>query len=183
MAKAYLIRKGYQEEFDRINLFARELGYSLDTNKLFIGDGEDNVHIPNEQFVANMVLVGVAKYGPVSGTTTELDSKHGNGTFAYDTDTQRVLYKSSAGAVSILARTSELPLGDATTIKLAVENIDAGDSNRVTLTDFNRPYRMLMLNGVMCTSHATDPHQYVYDATAKTVTIKECADGDIISYF
>ena len=183
MAKAYLIRKGYQEEFDRIDLFARELGFTLDTNRLLIGDGEQNLHIPNEQFVANMILTGVAGYKPATGTTTELDSQHQNETIAYDTDTQRLIYKNSTGAKSILARTSELPLADPTAIIVAAENIDVGDQNSVSLTAFTRPSRMIFLNGVLCTKNANDPHNYFYDSATTTMKITECVAGDIISYF
>ena len=183
MAKAYLIRKGYQEEFDRINLYARELGFALDTSRLLIGDGEENIHIPNEQFVASMITAKVLAYKPKSGTTVELDSAHVPGTFAYDTEMKRVIYKSASGAKSILARTSELPMSDATAITVATVNIDIAAQNGVLLTSFNRPLRMIFLNGKLCTNLASDPHQYIFNETEKTVLITECVAGDIISYF
>lgn len=182
MAKAYLIRKGYQEEFDRINLFARELGFTLDTNRLLIGDGESNIHIPNEPLVASMILSGVAKYAPTSGITADLETLHAAGTFAYDTDTQRVIYKSKAGLVSILARTTEAMLADPVSIVITAENIDAADSNSVTLTDFSRPTRTVFLNGILCTQRAEDAHRYSFVSETKVLKIMGCVAGDIISY-
>ena len=182
MAKAYLLRRGFQEEFDRIDLYARELGFTDDTNRLLVGDGEKNIHIPNEQFVASMVATGVLGYKPKTGTTAELDLEQANGTFAYNTDTQRVVYRSPTGVKSILARASELNLNDPLAFVVAAANIDAGNSNSVLLSDFTRPTRTLFLNGKLCTQLSSDPHAYTYDAVAKTVSIKECVEGDIISY-
>ena len=183
MAKAFLLRWGYQNDFDSIKLQTRELGFAVDTEKIYIGTDDSNVHLPNEGFVSTMITTGVALYKPTSGTTLELATTHLAGTIGYDTDEKRLKFKSLTGTIISLAKTTEIPVGDATSVVVAIENIDAGDNNSVLLTGYVRPVRLVFLNGILCTNNVADPHQYIVSEVNSTIKIKECAVNDIIAYF
>jgi len=183
MAKAFLLRWGYQNDFDAIKLQTREMGFAVDTTKLYIGTDDANLHIPNEGFVASMITAGVAKYKPVAGTTLELQSSQLPGATAYNTDEKRLQHKTASGTIINVANLSDLPRSEAYSVSVAIENIDAANANSVTLTGYTSPIKMVFLSGNLCTNNAVDPHQYTVDDVAGTLTIKECVPGDIIAYF
>ena len=183
MAKAFLLRWGYQNDFDAIKLQTRELGYAVDSVKLFIGTDDANVHIPNEAFVSTMITNGVAKYKPVAGTALSLQASHLPGALAYSTDDKRIQYKTASGTSINVANLSDLPVGDAMSVIVSIENIATESFNSVTLNGFTSPIRMVFLNGSLCTNNPVDTHQYTVDSVAGTLTVKECTAGDIIAYF
>ncbi len=183
MAKAFLLRWGYQNDFDSIKLQTRELGFSIDSEKLYIGTDDANIHIPNEAFTKALAISEVLKYKPTIGTTLELLTTQVASSLAFNSEEKRIQYKNSSGAVIKIVNMTDLPSGDAVSVVVASENIDAGDNNSVTLSDYTRPIRMIFLNGILCTNNANDAHMYTLDNINSTITIKECVAGDIIAYF
>lgn len=183
MAKAFLTRWGYQNDFDSIKLQTRELGFAIDVEKLYIGTDDSNIHIPNEGFIAEMIKTGILTYKPVVGTILELQSAQLAGALAYNVDDKKVQYKTASGTTIKLASTSDLPSGEATSVVVAQENIDVGNSNSVALSGYTRPIKLVFLNGSLCTNNDNDAHKYTIDAVNSTLTVKECVAGDIIAYF
>jgi len=183
MAKAFLIRWGYEQDFKDIKLQTREPGFAIDTEKFFIGTGDKNIHIPNEDFVSAMIKDGVLKYTPITGTSQELSSIQENGTIAFNTDTKRLQYKTMSGNIIQQVLPTDIPSYTPTSVVVSAENIDVSDNNSVTLAGITKPLKMFFLNGVLCTTNQNDPHMITIDNSANTVKIKECAENDIISYF
>lgn len=183
MAKAFLIRWGYQNDFDSIKLQTRELGFAVDAEKLYIGSDDSNIHIPNEAYVERMIDSGVLAYKPVTGTTLELQSAQPVGSLSFNSDDKKIQYKMASGTIIKLANVIDLPSGEATSVTVSLENIDVGNFNSVTLSSYTRPIKLVFLNGSLCTNNPDDPHRYVIDPVNSTITIKECAEGDIIAYF
>lgn len=183
MAKAFLIRWGYEQDFSDIKLQTREPGFAIDTEKFFIGTGDKNIHIPNEEFVASMIADGVIGYKPLFGTTQELSNSQENGAIAYNTEVKRIQYKTSAGTVIQHATVNDIPSYTPTSVTVAQANIDTNDSNSVTLSGMTRPLKMVFLNGSLCTLNPNDPHRLQIDNVSATVKIYNCVEGDIIAYF
>ena len=183
MAKGFLVRWGSEADFRAVKLALREIGFAVDTEKMFIGGAEDYYHIPNEIFVRNMITDGVAKYKPVAGETAELVAAHKKGAFAFNTTLQRILYKKEDESVLKVVTDQDMPIKTASTVVVAAANIDANDNNSVSISGYNRPIELIFLNGVLCTTNASDPHQYVVDPATHILKIKECAENDIIAYF
>lgn len=183
MAKAFLIRWGYDQDFKDIKLQTREPGFAIDTEKFLIGTGDKNIHIPNEDFVKAMITDGVLKYTPITGTTAELASNQLPKTVAYNTDTRKMQYKTVSGTIVANATTTDIPTNTPTSVTVAQENIDSSDANSVSLSGMTRPLRMVYLNGLLCTLNPDDPHRLTVDNTTGTIKINECVAGDIIAYF
>ena len=183
MAKAFLIRWGYQNDFDSIKLQTREIGFTVDTAKVYVGSDDSNIHIPNEAYVKSMIDSGVLTYKPVTGTTLELQAAQIVGALAFNNDDKKIQYKMASGTIIKLANATDLPSGEATSVTVALANIDAGNFNSVTLSSYTRPIKLVFLNGSLCTNNPDDPHRYTIDSVNSTITIKECAEGDIIAYF
>lgn len=183
MAKAFLIRWGYEQDFKDIKLQTREPGFAIDTEKFFIGTGDKNIHIPSEDFVSAMIADGVLKYKPLTGTTRELASIQENGTIAFNTESKRLQYKTMNGSVIPQVLPTDIPSYTPTSVVVAQENIDTNDNNSVTLSGMTRPLKMVFLNGKLCSTNTNDPHVITIDAQMGTVKIRDCAKDDIISYF
>lgn len=183
MAKAFLIRWGYDQDFKDVKLQTREPGFAIDSEKFYIGTGDKNIHIPSEDFIGSMIIDGVIKYAPVSGTALELNTLQKNKTLAYNTDTKRLQYKTNSGTIVQNASLKEVPTALPTSFVVQASNIDIMDSNSVTLAGITRPLKMVFLNGALCTLEATDPHRLSANTTEGTIKINGCADGDIIAYF
>jgi len=183
MAKAFLIRWGYDQDFKDIKLQTREPGFAVDSEKLYIGAGDKNIHIPNEDFIKAMIDDGILTYTPITGSTGALSTEQKNGRIAYNTDTKKLQYKTSAGVIIQNATTVDIPTYTPTSVVVSDDNIDANDSNSVTLTGVNRPLKMVFLNGSLCTLNASDLHRLSVDSVSGTIKIKECSNGDIIAYF
>ncbi len=183
MAKAFLIRWGSQNDFEAIKLQTRELGYAIDTIRLYIGSEDGNIHIPNESFIMSKIAEEVPKYKVAAGTTVELNTVQLNGAFGFNTDIEKITYKTSSGGIKTMAYSSDLPTKTGYTVVVAVENIDAGDNNSVTLTDYERPIELIFLNGKLCTTHANDSNKYLIDSELKTLKIDGCEENDLITYF
>ena len=183
MAKAFLIRWGTQNDFDSVKLQVRELGFTIDNERLWIGGNDENIHIPNEQFLKSYVAGEVPKYQPVTGTTAELATLQAPGAIAYNSEESRLSYKTKSGQKINLASTVDLPSRSPISVKVALENIDANDNNSVTITGYNRPIELIFVNGRLCTKEPTDPNTYSVDKASQTLKVYGCAENDIISYF
>ena len=183
MAKAFLIRWGFEQDFGDIKLQAREPGFAVDSEKLYIGTGDKNVHFPNEDFVSAMISDGVIKYKPMSGTTLELATNQISKTIAYNTDTKRLQYKTASGTIVQNAAAREIPTALPTSVVVQSANIDIHDGNSVTLAGITRPLKMVFLNGRLCSLETSDIHELTVDAASGTIKVKECVAGDIIAYF
>ncbi len=183
MAKAFLIRWGTQNDFDSIKLQVRELGFTIDNERLYIGGNDDNIHIPNEMFMKTYVASEVPKYKPLTGSTAELISAHLPGALAYDIDDKRIIYKTPSGVKINMASTSDLPLQTPFSVKVLLDNIDSVDGNSVTISGYNRPIEMIFLNGSLCTTNQEDTRRYEVDRTAQTLKVYGCSENDIIAYF
>ena len=183
MAKAFLIRWGYDQDFKDIKLQSREPGFAVDAEKLYIGTGDKNIHIPNEDFIKIMIDDGVLKYTPKTGTTLVLNTEQENGTIAYNTDNKRFQYKTSTGTIVQAASTNDIPSQTPTSVTVAASNIDIADFNSVTLSGMTRPLKMVFLNGALCSLSIDDTHKLTVNALNGTIKVRECVEGDIISYF
>ena len=183
MAKAFLLRWGTQNDFDEIKLHVRELGFTIDNERLWLGGNDENIHIPNEQFLKSYVAGEVPKYQPVTGTTTELQTLQAPGALGYNTEENRLSYKTKAGQKIDIVSTSDLPLKSPISVVVAIENIDTNDDNSVLITGYNRPIELIFLNGKLCTKESTDSNRYEVDDTANTLKVYGCSENDIISYF
>ncbi len=183
MAKAFLIRWGYEQDFSNIKLQAREPGFAVDTEKVFIGTGDKNIHIPNEDFVSAMIADGVLKYKPLVGSTAELSVNQGNGTIAFNSETGRLQYKTLSGGIVSQVLKTEIPSPSPISVTVTAANIDIADNNSVTLSGMTKPLKMVFLNGILCSLSQNDTHRMTVDPIAGTIKINECAEGDIITYY
>lgn len=183
MAKAFLVRWGTQNDFDAIKLQIREIGFTIDNERLWVGGNDENLHIPNENFVKNMILTEVPKYKPLTGTSVELLTTHSPGALAFNKDGKHLVYKTPTGQNLTLVDTSMMPSNTATSVKVALENIDTADNNSVTINGYDRQIEMVFLNGVLCTIHPDDTRRYEVNRTDKTLKVYGCSENDIISYF
>ena len=61
MASAFLLRDGSRIDFESINLRTRELGYQKDDEYLFLGTPHGNKHIPDRDYVDNMINVAIGR--------------------------------------------------------------------------------------------------------------------------
>ncbi len=183
MAKAFLVRWGTQNDFDSIKLQIREIGFTIDNEKMYIGGNDANIHIPNESFIGTMISEAVPKYKPMVGTGLELVTTHLPGAIAFNSETSILIYKTAGGSSISLARSIDLPAKTVYSVKVAAENIDAGDNNSVLLTNYERPIELIFLNGVLCTPEDYDAHKYTVNIELKTLKINGCVADDTISYF
>ena len=184
MAKAFLVRWGRQIDFDSIKLSSRELGLAVDTVKLLIGTEDGNLHIPNEDFVKDMISSSLESRSLLYGTTIELQTKQLPGILAYDSDKKKIIYSTPDGSGVInVANEASLPLSRAISVKIEAANIDVNDSNSVTLAGYTRPVEMVFLNGMLCTTNASDLRRYAVDRVAHTLKVYGCAENDIVAYF
>jgi hypothetical protein len=183
MAKEFKIRWGYEEDFKNIKLAPREPGLAIDSNKFYMGTEAGNMHIPSEQYTDGMIDAKLASYKIPAKTTTELADEKYTGVLAYNSTIGRVQYKTSSGDILKLAASRDLPLKMPITVQVAQENIEENDNNSVTITGFERPIVMVFLNGVLCTTHASDQHKLTYDEENKAIKIDNCVAGDLITYY
>jgi hypothetical protein len=183
MAKAFLIRWGTQNDFDSIKLQLRELGFSVDNERLYIGGNDENIHIPNESYLRAYVDSAASRYKPVYGPAADLIAAQENGMIAYSTDEKRISYKTPTGVKINIASTADLPLQTPFSVKVLAENIETADNNSVTLAGYNRPIEMIFLNGVLCTTNEDDTNRYEVDRLAQTLKVYGCSENDIIAYF
>jgi hypothetical protein len=183
MAKAFLIRWGTQNDFDAIKLLLRELGFAVDSEKLYIGGEDENIHIPKESYVRDLILGYLPKYAIPYGDSLALDSSQVLSGLGYNTVTEKLSYRRPVGSPVNIVIDKDMPAQTSTTFKVLLENIDTGDSNSVTLTGYNRPIEMIFRNGILCTTHADDEHRYVVDRDLDTLKIYNCLENDIIAYF
>ena len=183
MAKEFKIRWGYEKDFEVIKLAPRELGCAIDTNKLFLGTTDGNIHIPNEKYTNSMIKTALDLFTIASGTATELSGESFKEKLAYNTTIKRIQYQDRDGAVHRLLFPEDLMLSRPISVQLTEENIDLEDNNSVIINGFDRPFIMVYVNGVLATDHASDPHQLTIDTENKTLKIIGCAAGDIISYY
>ncbi len=183
MAKAFLIRWGSQSDFDSIKLQTRELGYAIDTIRLFIGSEDANIHIPNEEYMRATILSEVPKYKITRGTDLELTTSQLPGALGYSIDNSKLSYKTTTGTVKPLAFSADIPAKTGLTVTVEASNIEILDNNSVTLTNYDRPIELIYLNGKLCTTSANDINRYMVDSGLKTLKINGCAEGDLITYF
>lgn len=183
MAKAFLLRFGSENDFKSIKLQTRELGFAIDSEKLYVGGEDKNIHIPSEDFVKNIVEYAISNRTNIEGSTQELQEKQKIGSVAYNSDTKRMQFVTKKGTKIEMASKKDLLLTESSNFTVTDENIDSDDENSVTLGSFYRPYVMVFLNGILVTNNSDDNHQYTYDNSAGTLKIKQCAAGDIIAYF
>jgi len=183
MAKAFLIRFGTENDFKAIKLQTRELGMALDTERLYLGGEDKNIHIPSEDFIKTSIKDAVNNRKILEGNTVDLQNSQIPGSIAFNTELNRPQYLTQSGKKTLIAVTSDLGKKEASTIVVQDGDVDTDDSNSVSLGDFIRPQIMVFLNGVLVTNNSGDPHQYSYDAENKILKIKECSSGDIIAFF
>lgn len=181
MAQALLLRTEADEIFQSKRLEFREPGFSRDLEKFYMGGLTENIHIPSEKFVGDMIKAALAENGPKFATTAILEETHVAGTFAFNTDTNRLLLKVGDAPVAIALK-AEIPGTDQIAIKVAAANIDISDGS-VLLENFNRPVRMIFVDGILCSSEGTATKRYTYDSVAKKAFVFGCIDGSVISYF
>ena len=181
MAKAFLLRYGTENDFKSIKLQTRELGVAIDSEKLYLGLEDRNVHVPHEDLVAELISRSLSNYTHPTGTTAELTATQKTGTIAFDTELKRLRYKSQEGAISLVTPI-DLPAKDPVSFVVESANIDTDDNNSVSLTGFTRPTRTVFLNGNLCTTQPTDAHRYSFDAETKVLKIYGCQEDDIIAY-
>ena len=183
MAKAFLVRFGTEDDFKAIKLQTREIGMALDTEKLYLGGEDRNIHIVSEEYAQTMIKKAVKGRKTAEGTTSELQNIQTPGSFAFNNELNRPQYLTESGKKISISVTSDLGKKDASTVVVQDGDIDTDDSNSVSLGDFIRPQKIIFLNGLLVTNNSSDPHQYTYDEANKILKIKECAAGDIIAFF
>jgi len=181
MSKAFLLKTQTDAIFKDKRLEFREPGFSKDLEKLYIGGLTDNIHIPNELFVRNMIKNSLSTHGPKFGTSATLEEGHIDGTFAFNTDTNKLLLKINGNPVAIPTR-GELAASEQTTVTVESENIDDTDGH-VRLENFNRATKMIYVDGILCIKGANGSKRYEFDPSTKLLKVYGCSDGSIISYF
>lgn len=183
MAKAFLVRWGTQNDFDSIKLQIRELGFTIDNERLYVGGNDKNIHIPSEEYVSSMISEKLEEETLLSGTTIELQTKQLPGILAFDKDKRKISYNTpDGGGILYLANEASLPLRKPVSVSVATENIDADDSNSVSIAGFTRPVEIIFRNGQLCTDLPSDTNRYSIDRASNILKVYNCADGDVISY-
>jgi len=184
MAKAFLLRWGTQNDFDSIKLQVRELGFVVDTERLYVGGEDENIHIPNEIFIKNMILNYIPKYAIPYGNTLSLETSQVLSGLGYNTVTEKLSYKTpNSGSLINIVVDKDMPSNVSSTFKVLAENINTGDNNSVTLTGYNRPIEMIFKNGILCTTNADDQNRYIVDRNTNILKVYNCLENDIIAYF
>jgi hypothetical protein len=181
MAKALLLRTEVDQIFSEKKLEFREPGFSKDAEKFYIGGLLANIHIPNETFVATMISIALSTHGPTFGTTAVLIEGHKNNTFAFNTDTNKLLLKVGETPVAIPTR-GELATAEQTSVVVSAANIDAGDGH-VLLVDFTRPTKMIFVDGILCSNEGTASKRYTFDSQTNELKVYGCVEGSVISHF
>jgi hypothetical protein len=183
MAKEFKLRWGYEQDFETIKLAPRELGCAVDTNKFFLGTSMGNMHIPNETFVAKMIVDALDAKTVPSGTATDLSSEKYREKIAFNTTTNRLQYKDANDKTYKLLTPLDVMSSKPVSVQVSIDNIDTADGNSVSINNFNRPIVMVFLNGVLCTEHQADPHRIVIDTDNRALKVYGCSENDIISYY
>jgi hypothetical protein len=183
MAKAFLLRWGTQNDFDAIKLQVRELGFTIDNERLYVGGEDENIHIPKESFIREMISGEIPKYAVPYGNSLALESAQVLSGFGYNTVTSKLSYRRPVGTPINLVTDKDIPSQASTSVSVTLENIDTGDSNSVTLTGYNRPIEMIFKNGLLCTPNTDDQNRYVVNRELNTLKVYNCTENDIIAYF
>ena len=181
MSKAFLLKTEADAVFRDKKLEFREPGFSKDLEKLYVGGLTENIHIPNESFVDKMIKSKLSTHGPKFGTSAALEEGHIDGTFAFNTDTSKLLLKINGNPIAIPTR-GELAASEQATVTVTSENIDDTDGH-VRLENFNRPVKMIFVDSLLCIKGANGEKRYEFDPATKLLKVYGCSDGSIISYF
>jgi hypothetical protein len=128
-----------------------------------------------------MIATALSTHGPKFGTTAVLTEGHRDGTFAFNTDTNKLLLKVTGVAVAIPTR-GELATAEQTSVVVSAANIDGGDGH-VLLVEFTRPTKMIFVDGILCSNESTAPKRYTFNAQTNELKVYGCVDGSIISHF
>jgi len=183
MAKEYLVRYGTLQEFETIRLAVRELGFVVDVDQLMVGTSVGNKHIPNEDYVSNMILDSIHNAKIPSGTTTEVSSDEFREKIFFNTSINKLQYRDADDLNHTIVTFFDMLKQKPVTKNVEAEDIDTANNNTVTITGYDRPIVMVFLNGILCTENENDPHMITVDSTNGTLSIANCEVGDIISYF
>jgi len=183
-AKELLLRYGYEDDFERINLKVRELGFAVDTDKLYIGTSQGNAHIPNFIEVTNKIKEMIKNRRIKFGDEAYINSNLLPAQMGFNTTKHRieVIDPTTNIRQTYITKADHL-LNVPKTIKLSDDDIDHDDNDSITLTDFTRPIIMVFLNGALVTDHSDDPHTYSYDTDKKELKVTGCSDGDLLSFY
>jgi hypothetical protein len=181
MAKALLLRTEQDSVFANTRLEFREPGFSKDAEKFYIGGMIANIHIPNETFVSQMITTALQDHGPKFGTTATLVEGHKEHTFAFNTETNKLLLKISGVPIAIPTR-GELANAEQTSVVVEAANIDAGDQH-VLLSNFTRATRMIFVDGLLCSNEATAAKRYTFNSQTNELKVYGCVENSVISYF
>ena len=182
MSKAFLLRTEKDDKFRTIKLEFREPGFSNDLEKFYVGGASGNIHIPNEEFVSNMISTELSSFGPTKGTTAALATTHVVGTFAFNSDLNRIIYKATEEASITVATVSDILAKEQISVAIVSDNIDANDGS-VSFVEFTRPVKMIFVDGILCTNNAASAKRYTFDTATKTLKVFGAVDGSIVSYF
>lgn len=181
MAKAFLMRTDKDAVFQQVRLELREPGFSKDLEKFYIGGLVENIHIPNESYVQNMIDTTLSTYGPTKGDTATLADKQQDGTFGFNTETNRLSLKVGSGSL-LFPTVSELGAKEQIAVVVSDDNIDSSDGH-VLLSSFTRPVKMIFVDGILCIKGGSADKRYEYDPDTKDMKVFGCVDGSTISYF
>ena len=182
MAKAFLVRFGFENDFKSIKLQTRELGMALDTLKLYLGSEDENIHIPSETMVKSYIDTALSNFANEAGTTVELNTTQAVGSIAFNTETDKLQFRKTLSTFSNILTSSDAPRFEINSIVVDAENIDALDSNSISLVDFIRSSIRVYRNGLLCSSSISDINRYAFDDVSNVLKVYNCAAGDIVSY-
>jgi len=184
MAKTLLIRYGYKEDFERIRLHVREFGFVMDTDEVLIGTSDGNKILPNQKKVQSLIKEALSSYKMKQGDRDFILNNILPGETMFNSTKQRINFLNPVNnKIQTYVTTEDLIRKEPATIKITDDDIDHDDDDSVTLTDFNRPIVMVYYNGVLVTNHEDDNHCYTYKPEDQTIKIKNCSEGDLLTFY
>lgn len=183
-AKELLIRYAYEADLQTYRPAVREFVFTIDTEKVFMGTKEGAKQLAYIDEVRDIVEASLANRRVIYGTDTELSSKLKQAQWGYSTTLDRpVIISPKTNARMVIATGVDLLKKEPTVVIVQEDNINADDNNSVILADFRRPTILVFVNGILSTSHASDPKRYEYNEDTKVLKLYNMQAGDRIAYY
>lgn len=180
MAKALLVRHGKDEEFQIKRLELREIGFSTDLEKLYIGGLDKNLYIPDEDAVKKLISDSIANTTIRSSTSASLAETFPSNSMAINSETGKLLVKIGGEEKRVIMASDTIGRNQINHVVLS-EHIDADGS--VSLASFTRPILMIFIDGILCLSSSTAEKRFTYDEATQLLKVYGASQGSVISYY
>ena len=182
IAKQLLIRWAYNNDLKTVKPATRELIYTIDTNRVFIGTPEGPKELAYASEIGSNTKALIKEYKIKMGSTSEFAASLLPLQLGFNTDLHRIqMINPLTNVTKNLSYTTDLPLKEQTVIKVAASHI-ASDKT-ITLTDFVRPSIMVYVNGMLAIPEDGAAHKYEYNSDNKELKLYNISEGDLVSYF